>query len=316
MLDVVISEWSISIGNRFAVSFQRTLKIPDDGNTYPLPPGLGAFPVHRLEDCRARLPNEWKSKRGALIPMYQREALWLGFRGATWKPNAVKIAVGGINAISGKAYEPALRADEQDYIVVPTQPWLDGINTGETTVRQFVAMPLGQGYSIESALTGIEELGGIQITVFEPKPGLFPDQAPVETRRAPEKSAMAQVGMGLGAGGRMRQKIYTDPFGIDVWDEGNFGQIEIFIVNSLQYQVLTGCKPPPTPIDAATYTQHGLPWFDLYDEALEGVAASETLAGVKSVADVDQAMGRNTEGTASVNVEESQIRKLHPDKKV
>lgn len=316
MLDVAVGEWSISIGERFAVSFQRTLVIPDDGKTYPLPPGLGAFPVRRLENYHDRLPNEWRNKRGALIPMYQREALWLGFRGAAWKPNAVKIAVGGINAISGKAYEPTLHADAQDYIVVPMQPWLDGINTGDATVRQFVSMPLGQGYSVESALIGIEERGGIQITVFDPKPGLFPDQAPVETKRGPEKSAMAQVGMGLGAGGRMRQKIYTDPYGMDVWDEGNFGQIEIFIVNSLQYQALTGSRPPPTPIDAATYTQHGLPWFDLYDEALEDVASSKTLAGVKSVADVDQAKGRDAGGTASVNVEESQIKKLYPDKKV
>ena len=30
------------------VTFQRTLRIPDDGKTYPLPPGLGAFPVRRL----------------------------------------------------------------------------------------------------------------------------------------------------------------------------------------------------------------------------------------------------------------------------
>lgn len=316
MLDVVVKDWSINIGGRFAVSFQRTLVIPDDGKTYPLPPGLGAFPIRRLEDYPDRLPHQWKNKRGAIIPMYQREALWLGFQGAAWKPNAVKVAVGGINAISGSAYEPALHADKQDYIVVPMQPWLDGINTGEATVRQFVAMPLGQGYSIEGMLTGLEERGGIQITVFEPKPGLFPDRAPVETKRGPEKTAMGQMGMGLGAGGRMRQKIYADPYGVEVWDENNIGQIEVYIVNSLQYRALTGSAPPPTSIDAATYTQYGLPWFDLYDEALEDVASSETLAGVKGIADVDQAQGRDSEESASVNISETQIKKLRPDKKV
>lgn len=43
MLDVIIEEYAIRIGQRFAVSFHRTLRIPDDGRTYPLPPGLGMF---------------------------------------------------------------------------------------------------------------------------------------------------------------------------------------------------------------------------------------------------------------------------------
>lgn len=36
---------SIQIGPNFKVEFQRTLRIPDDGNEYPLPPGLGSFPI-------------------------------------------------------------------------------------------------------------------------------------------------------------------------------------------------------------------------------------------------------------------------------
>jgi hypothetical protein len=30
--------------------FQRTLRIPDDGKLYPLPPGLGSFPLRHLQD--------------------------------------------------------------------------------------------------------------------------------------------------------------------------------------------------------------------------------------------------------------------------
>lgn len=45
MLAVIIEEYAIRIGQRFAVSFHRTLRIPDDGRTYPLPPGLGMFPL-------------------------------------------------------------------------------------------------------------------------------------------------------------------------------------------------------------------------------------------------------------------------------
>jgi len=42
-----------------AVSFQRTLRIPDDGKDYPLPPGLGRFPVHQVDDFDG-VPDQWK----------------------------------------------------------------------------------------------------------------------------------------------------------------------------------------------------------------------------------------------------------------
>jgi len=40
------------------ITFERTLRIPDDGNTYPLPPGLGAFPIRKVEDYAERVPKE------------------------------------------------------------------------------------------------------------------------------------------------------------------------------------------------------------------------------------------------------------------
>ena len=105
MLEMVIENHAIRFGPRCAVSFQRTLRIPDDGRTYPLPPGLGAFRIHRVDNYKDRLPQEWQTDGGAFITMYQREALWIGFRGAAWKPNAVKIEIGGINALSGRKLE-------------------------------------------------------------------------------------------------------------------------------------------------------------------------------------------------------------------
>ena len=38
---------------------------------------------------------------------------------------------------------------DQNYCVLPKQPWLDGINYGDGYIRQFVAMPLGKGYTVE-----------------------------------------------------------------------------------------------------------------------------------------------------------------------
>src|SRR5689334_23270192 len=95
-----IEDGRILIGERFSLSPQRTLRIPEDGRTYPLPPGLGAFALRRVADYAERLPSNWRTD-GVFVPMYQREALWLGFGGAEWKPNAVKVGLGTVNAVTG-----------------------------------------------------------------------------------------------------------------------------------------------------------------------------------------------------------------------
>ena len=99
MLPVNVEESHICVGDRFSVFFLRTLRVPEDGRTYPLPPGLGEFPIHWVEDYTGSVPPDWLVKGGVFIPLYQREALWLGFEAARWKPNAVKVGVGGSSAL-------------------------------------------------------------------------------------------------------------------------------------------------------------------------------------------------------------------------
>src|SRR4051812_24101010 len=119
MLKLVVAHDRVRVGERFAVTFQRTLRLPDDGRTYPLPPGLGPFPVHLVEDFADRVPASWLGRGGVFLPMYQREALWLGFDAAWWKPNAVKVGVGHVNALTGAGWDESLHADPQDYLVCP-----------------------------------------------------------------------------------------------------------------------------------------------------------------------------------------------------
>src|SRR6185312_8054871 len=99
------------------------------------------------------------------------------------------------------------------------QPWLDGICAGKGTIRQFVATPLGMGYTVEGQVSGEERFGGVQIKVFEPRPGRFPDappppvlcaapMAPGAAGAAPAMRARSAGSMGLAAGGRMKQSIY------------------------------------------------------------------------------------------------------------
>lgn len=299
MLDIVVRDSSLQIGPHFTVNFQRTLRIPDDGGTYPLPPGLGRFPIHRVADYADRVPKAWRERGGVFIPMYQREALWLAFDCPWWRAVAVQVGIGKVDAITGKPWRERLLKTRQNYVVCPGQPWLDGINAGDGFIRQFVAMPLGMGYTVEGQITGKEEHGGFQIRVVEPLPGKFPDRPP--RRHLARQSSFADgdgvycvmepATMGLAAGGRMRQKIYPDPHGHGTWDDETSGRVYVHIANSMMYREITGMEPPPTPVTARTYTQLGLPWFALWDEEKGDLAPSDDLAGVTSVTEMDTKKG-------------------------
>jgi len=309
MNDVQIERQLIRVGPRFAVSFQRTLRIPDDGQTYPLPPGLGMFPIFAVADFADRLPAEW-SRNDVFIPLYQREALWLGFHGARWKPNAVQVRIGGVNALTGETGEQALEAEPQNYLVCPEQPWLDGILAVDGAVRQFVAMPLGLGYTVEAALTGEERQGTLEITVFEPKPGVFPEEEPALDERGAPRAAAGVQSMGLGAGGKLKQKIYRDRYGVEVWDPDNFGRVTVHLLNSVQFREVTGFDPPPTPASASAYAEAGLPWFDLYDENREAVDAAPALAGAKTIAQHDEERGASAPDSAPIDADRLHVKKL------
>ncbi len=314
MLEVELRDNTIHIGEHFSVSFQRTLRIPDDNKTYPLPPSLGEFPICKVEDYKDRVPATWKEHGGVFIPMYQREALWMNFDGAAWRPNAVKIAIGKINAITGESWNQILNGNKQDYIVCPDQPWLDGINAGEDYIKQFIAMPLGMGYTVEGQVSGKEEFGGMQIIAFDPKPGRFPDKpSTIETLELRNCVYCLSSGaeMGLGAGGKMKQEIYPDEYGVDTWDQDNYGRVFVHIVNSMMYREITGMEPPPTPVTAKTYTKYGLPWFDLYNEGKGNISPSDIFYKIKSVKNIDKEKGFSPQqDDSSVEVTEAQVKKL------
>ena len=300
-----------------SVTFQRTLRLPDSGKTYPLPPGLGTFPIRRVADYADTVPEGWAERGGVFLPMYQREAMWLSFGGS---PHALKVGIGKVCAISGERWNDELEKKPQNYVVVGEQPWLDGIASGKGTIRQFVAMPLGRGLTVEGQVTGEEKFGGIQLQVHAPRPGT---RAEAEARRgtlladecdsggfggelacmtcaapmpaAPKGGVMRKRSsagsMGLAAGGKMKQKIYPDPYGVDTWEEERDARVFVHIVNSQLWREITGEEPPQTPVTAKSYAKAKLPWFDLYDEGEATVNPTDTLKQVKSLAQLEAEQG-------------------------
>ncbi|KAA6182740.1 hypothetical protein F2Q65_17360 [Thiohalocapsa marina] len=275
------------------IALQRTLRIPDDGQRYPLPPGLGSFPLRPVDDHLETVPEDWARHGGVFLPMYQSEALWIDF--TAFYPCAVKIAAGKINAVSGKLWANGLQDDPQDYVVVPAQPWLDGFNVDAGLIRQFVAMPLGLGYTAEEQLTGAAEHGGVQLAVYPMKADLYRALFPPPEPKSPEEGfedetsvvrfCRVRSDMGLAAGGLMRQTIHADPYGLDAWDQDHVSRCFVHLLNSKQYQAVTGERPPHRPFKAKSYAKAGLPWFHHYREG-RALPGARLLAGLTSVGSV------------------------------
>ena len=106
---------SVSVGP-LTVAFQRTLRLPDvagDETTYPLPPGLGAFPLRRLADMprQEALPPSVQKAGGLAMHMWQREAMWMSF--TCKQPCAIRIGCGNVNVVSGGAFERAAKQRAQ-----------------------------------------------------------------------------------------------------------------------------------------------------------------------------------------------------------
>jgi hypothetical protein len=341
-----------------------------------------------------------------MMPMHRSEAMWINFRGGRSRssghayPFAIKIAAGKINALTGGAWSPALSAEEQDYVVIPTQLWIDGFAISKGIIRQFVAERLGEGFSVEEQLTGKAEFGGLQIIAYPMKAERYMDilRAHEEAERAREEEARAwererlremlrpfsefsdrarsaaeasmatlaeiehklrragevspkgyapdadtiegelqglvarwnsQVdelakissvfdvsasmsglyaasyskrsvdeadtpsfmrkstakslrSMGLGGGGRMRQEIYTDPYGVDAWDQSAGSRCFVHLVDAMQWAEISGSPPLTEPPSQKDYQKMGLPWFDYYAPENGAVSGSKLLGGLKT----------------------------------
>lgn len=83
---------TVEIGSAH-LTFHRTLRVSDNDNASALPPSLGTFPLEPAEQYTENLSSAMKARGGVLMPILQREAMWIDFQGSS--ECAVKISVGG-----------------------------------------------------------------------------------------------------------------------------------------------------------------------------------------------------------------------------
>ncbi|PGH32696.1 hypothetical protein GX50_04476 [[Emmonsia] crescens] len=403
---------------RLRMSFHRTIRVPETDKEFHLPPSFGKFPLYSVKQFEKRLPENMSLKGGLLFPIHEREAMWIRFEGRS--QFAVKIYIGGVNVISGepstenmatKLRRQKLNSESQslqDYIVTPTQLWVDGIATAPGNVRQFVAVASGQGFTVEAQVTGEEVVDGLQFEVtkagtpmsvtylettkvikvdledtvplflktFEREFGLAKGSGSgLQVRGVPKSMSSLATGgicpggeiivqsvpqskgasgdvddivnisirsltgstmktsmsryastrhlksiitnkmgiancyqrliynghqledeyylyeygikdksvihmvfrlrgggsasppaipaMGIAAGGKIKQSIHPDNYNPDSWDRSSTTTFNVQMLNAAVFEKMIGISPPACPIDATTYLQCGLPFFEL-----------------------------------------------------
>ena len=153
-------------------------------------------------------------------------------------------------------------------------------------IRQFVAMPLGSGYSAEEQLTGAAEHGGVQIVAYPMK-----REAYERLRRRERRTffvaadalcfgpAAASMDMGLAPGGRMRQEIYDDPHSFDVWDTRHASRCFVHLTNALMWRWMTKQDPPTVPPTAEEYTRAGAAVVRVLRERFAGSGGRVAVCG-------------------------------------
>ena len=100
----------------------------------------------------------------------------------------------------------------------------------------------------------------------------------------------------MAPGGLIKQCIVEDKNPGTIWDRHRTICFNVQILNSQLFKQVTGIDPPKTPISAATYAAHGLPFYKIYNEESN---IKGDFAGVKSVKEMDKFKGSAMDTSAS-----------------
>lgn len=212
-----------------SISLRKTTRLPESSRAHGLPPDLGPVQTYDVAEYADKLPRSIAEIGGVIAVMGTDEAFWIDLRGGrSYRPSAVQVACGKINAVNGEYWTEALSAN-QNYLVIgggsESQPWIDGWMTQERVVRQFVVLEGGNGETVEEQLTGAMINGGIQIRLVEAFPHKFPLSNAVA--KSPDRSyepclesfsCRGTRSMGVGAGAEIQQKIVQSSYGLDTWE--------------------------------------------------------------------------------------------------
>ncbi len=118
----------IEVFENLEIKCHKTTRVLKDTNTSSLPPSFGTYQIENLND-------------NLHIRMKQTEAMWISFSPKHYHQIfAIKVDTGNINAITGKISADKLDRTDQNYLSIPRQPWIDGVNVRDGFIQQFGIM--------------------------------------------------------------------------------------------------------------------------------------------------------------------------------
>ncbi|KAK0509728.1 hypothetical protein JMJ35_008122 [Cladonia borealis] len=139
----------------------------------------------------------------------------------------------------------------------------------ERQILSFEGKVLGDDYSLHEYVAKIVDLT------------IIPDECAVR--------------LGVGAGGLISQHLEPDENNPRIWDVANSKMLNVQIVNSNDFYVITGNPPPPTPVDVQTYRTQDVPFMDDYTETTSEQSRKISVKGTSGKAEdaFEQANGES-----------------------
>ncbi len=92
------------------------------------------------------------------------------------------------------------------------------------------------------------------------------------------RSAPPVSEMGVGKGGKITQKIYPDPYGLEVWKTEPGTVFAVYLVDAATAQEITG----EAVAEPAVQENYQGPYFGLEDEQLADAPGSDKFTGLKA----------------------------------
>jgi hypothetical protein len=103
--------------------------------------------------------------------------------------------------------------------------------------------------------------------------------------------AEPSLALTIDAGGTIEQTIAPDKNDPRIWDTASAKLINIQLVNSTAFELITGMVTPNTPVSYKTYVSARLPFYDIYKEKPSTI--SDTFSKVKTISKIDAAQDPN-----------------------
>lgn len=248
MSAIQIHRDEIHFGASLTLRLERILRRQGGNEDTAEEPGLGFFTLHAWGEGGRGRPFLAGRRASVFVYVGRREAVRVCLTGRGWKPNAVKLGWGEVNAITGTRWWVPPSDGPRDYLVCPPEAGLSSGFVGPHDRGQFVAGQAEPGVGAGGSVK-------LRVAVFEPRPGIWPDVPDEDADYSDEGvvSALSRLPRRLGEAPDALPASVDSQCHAEVWDLESMLQLTIHLLHSEKRCELAG------PLPASTLGRTGWP---------------------------------------------------------